>query len=210
MKEMAEYLSSHGDFTVLSFSYASTRSTLVEDANSLARVLDHLEGVEEINFVAHSMGNLVVRHLLGDQTRGARAAARLGRIVMLAPPNNGAELARRFRNNPLYKVILGVGGRQFTDQWDQLQNRLAVPHCEFGIIAGGAEKGEGRNPLLEGNDDLIVTVDETRLPGAHDFVVVPVTHTFMMDNDAVQQYTLRFLQCGFFISQDRRRPIENE
>lgn len=210
MENMAEYLRTRGDFTVLSFSYASTRSTLAQDARSLQKVLDHLEDVEDVNFVAHSMGNLVVRHLLGDQARGPGVDPRLGRIVMLAPPNNGAELARRFGNNPLYNVVFGIGGRQFTQEWDRLQKRFITPPCQFGIIAGGAEEGGGRNPLLPGNDDLIVTVEETRLPGARDFVIVPVTHTFMMDNDTVQQYTRRFLKHGYFISPDRRQPIEDE
>jgi pimeloyl-ACP methyl ester carboxylesterase len=213
MKSMVRYLAENGDYSVLSFSYASTRSSLAADAKSLQNVLNHLEGVEEINFVAHSMGNLVVRHLLGDQMAAARGLGvdhRIGRIVMLAPPNNGAALARRLKNNPVFRLVFATGGREFSQNWDALQEHLITPPCQFGIIAGGAEDGAGRNPLLEGNDDLVVTVQETRLPGAHDFVVVPFTHTFIMDNDKVQQYTLRFLQQGYFISEDRRQPIEKQ
>lgn len=213
MKGMARFLAQNEEYSVLSFSYASTRATLAADAKSLGSVLSHLEGVEEINFVAHSMGNLVVRHLLGDQLAAAGGLGvdhRLGRIVMLAPPNNGAALAERFKNNPVFKLIFGSGGQQFTKDWAALQKLLLTPTCEFGIIAGGANEGSGRNPLLEGNDDMVVTVQETRLPGAHDFVVVPVAHTFIMDDETVQQYTLRFLQHGHFISQERRQPIAKQ
>ena len=213
VKNMAQYLAENSDYCVLSFSYASTRATIAEDAKSLAKVISHLEGVKEINFVAHSMGNLVVRHLLGDQRVAADGQGvdhRLGRIVMLAPPNNGAALADRFKGNPVFKLVFGSGGQQFTKQWDALQKHLITPPRPFGIIAGGAKDGEGRNPLLDGNDDMVVTVQETRLPGADDFVVLPVSHTFIMDDTTAQAYTLRFLQHGYFISQYRRQPIEKD
>ncbi|MFW6171284.1 MAG: esterase/lipase family protein [Planctomycetota bacterium] len=211
MKSMGQFLATHGDFTVLNFSYASTRSALAEDAESLARVLSHLEGVERISFVAHSMGNLVVRRLLEDQlalSHGQGVDQRLHRVVMLAPPNNGAALAKRFQNNPLFKLVFGRGGRQFTRDWADLRERLATPTCQFGIIAGGRADGKGGNPLLDGNNDLVVTVEETRLAGARDFVVLPKGHTFIMDDETVQEYTLRFLNRGHFISEERRRPIE--
>ncbi len=213
MESMAEYIAKQSDYGVLNFSYASTRSTLADDAKSLGKVLSHLEGVEEIHFVAHSMGNMVVRHLLGDQMAAANGLGvdhRLGRIVMLAPPNNGAALALRFKSNPIFKVIFGTGGQQFTKNWETLRKHLLTPPCQFGIIAGGAADSDGRNPLLDGDDDMVVTVAETRLPGAHDFVIVPVAHTFIMNDEKVQQYTLRFLQHGYFISKDRRRPIEKQ
>ncbi len=215
MKGMARFLAKNEEYSVLSYSYASTRSTLADDAKSLAKVLSHLQGVDEINFVAHSMGNLVVRHLLGDQLEAAKGLGvdhRLRRFVMLAPPNNGAALAERFKNNPVFRLVFGAGGQQFTKNWAALQDHLITPPCQFGIIAGGAKDGDqnGRNPLLDGNDDLVVTVSETRLPGAHDFAIVPVAHTFIMDDDNVQQLTLRFLMHGHFVSEDRRQPIDKE
>ena len=78
----------------------------------------------------------------------------------------------------------------------------------FGIVAGGRGKGGANNPLLSGDDDFVVTVDETRLPGAADFLVVPVLHTFFMDDPTVRECTLRFLQHGHFVSEDRRQPIQ--
>lgn len=213
MAQLAEYLAQHGDYDVLSVSYASTRIPLSEDARSLARVISHLEGVTEINFVAHSMGNLVIRHLLHDQLAAAHGRGidpRIHRFVMLAPPNNGAALARRFRYDPLFCAVYGTGGQQFTRQWEQVQERLAIPPCPFGIIAGGDNDPEGGNPLLDGNDDMVVTVAETQLPGAADFVIVPVLHTFIMDDAQVQEYTLRFLQHGYFIAPEVRRPLANE
>jgi pimeloyl-ACP methyl ester carboxylesterase len=212
MEGLAEYLERHGAFSALNVSYASTRVPIGDDARSLGKVIEHLEGVKEIHFVAHSMGNLVIRHWMHNQLEGEekRLDPRVGRFVMLAPPNQGASLAERFRNNPLFKLIFGAGGKQFTQDWDELQTQLATPPGDFGIIAGGGGDEDGNSPLLEGDDDMIVTVEETRLPGAADFLVVPALHTFIMDDPGVQEYTLRFLQYGHFISAQRRQPIPAE
>jgi pimeloyl-ACP methyl ester carboxylesterase len=210
MSGMAEFLAQDDEYSVLNLTYASTRVSIADHAAALQRIITHLGDVDEINFVAHSMGNLVIRHLIGDQlveARGLGIDPRIKRIVMLAPPNGGAGIARRFRNNVVFRVIFGKSGQQLGKEWEDLEGRLAVPPCEFGIIAGGAGDENGRNPLLEGDDDMVVTVQETRLKGARDFVVVPAAHTFLMDNPKVRQYAKRFLEKGFFISEAERQPI---
>ena len=88
-----------------------------------------------------------------------------------------------------------------------MKQNLATPRGEFGIIAGGTGSDEGHNPLLEGDDDLVVSVAETRLAGARDFLVVPALHTVIMDDPTVQECTSRFLQAGYFRSEEARCPI---
>jgi hypothetical protein len=105
---------------------------------------------------------------------------------------------------------VGASGTQLASDWKELESHLAIPACQFGVIAGGAGTPDGRNPLVAGDDDLIVGIEETRLAGAHDFLVLPLMHTFMMDDPAVQEATLRFLQHGFFVSQTRRQPISRD
>jgi pimeloyl-ACP methyl ester carboxylesterase len=210
MSGMAEFLAEEDEYSVLNLSYASTRVSIADHAAALQRIITRLGDVDEINFVAHSMGNLVIRHLIGDQlieSRGLGIDPRIKRMVMLAPPNGGADLAKRFRNNVVFRVIFGRSGQQLGKEWGDLEGRLAVPPCEFGIIAGGAGDENGRNPLLTGDDDMVVTVQETRLKGARDFVVVPAAHTFLMDNPQVRQYARRFIKQGFFISEAERQPI---
>ena len=38
--------------------------------------------------------------------------------------------------------------------------------------------------------------------------MLPVLHSFLMDNAQVQQCVLNFLQHGYFISEKQRRPLE--
>src|SRR6185503_12645664 len=142
---------------------------------ALAKLVDGLEGVQEVNFVAHSLGNLVIRHFLADRANSSDPRPRswrLGRIVMLAPPNQGAEIAMQFRHNPIYQTVWGETGRELAEEWSSLSQKLAVPSCQFGIIAGGVGNSVGRNPLLSGDDDFVVCVEETRLVGARDFCVL--------------------------------------
>lgn len=210
MKSLADYLEREGGYHVFRISYPSTRGDIDVHAEALAKVIENLEGIEEIHLVAHSLGNLVVRRYLAthtDPAAGKKPDPRIRRMVMLAPPNNGAEMAKIANRTGLFQLTAGVGGSHFVRDWEEFQKRLAIPAFEFGILAGGAGSEKGRNPLLAGDDDLIVTVEETRLPGARDFLVLPVLHTWMMNNPRVQECTLRFLQHGYFVSEEERDPI---
>jgi hypothetical protein len=210
MDGLCEYLRGVVDYSVLNVSYASSRGTVADHAKALAKVVRHLEGITEVNFVAHSLGNLVIRHYFNDLNREAsehRPTIRFGRVVMLAPPNNGAEMARRFQDNTLFRAIWGASGKELATEWSELQANLAVPQGEFGIIAGGKGNDDGLSPLIAGDDDFVVGVEETRLPGATDFLVLPVLHGTIMADERVQECTLRFLRSGYFESPETRRPI---
>jgi pimeloyl-ACP methyl ester carboxylesterase len=196
MKKMAQYLRKSSDFNIFNISYASTRQEMTAHAQSLARIVESLEGIDEIHFVAHSMGNLVIRRYLFDHND-----PRIGRIVMLGPPNDGAQLAKRYGKR-LYKLLAGQSGDQLGRHWDQLKDKLATPKVQFGIIAGSQPVAGQGNPLITGNDDLVVRVEETKLPGAADFAILPVAHSFLMNDATVQQYTLNFLQQGRFFVRD--------
>jgi pimeloyl-ACP methyl ester carboxylesterase len=184
-----------------------------DHARALNQIVESLEGIEEINFVGHSLGNLVVRHYLGDHTQpelNIKPDARINRIVMLGPPNQGAEFAEALDGLSLFHTVAGTPGKQLASGWEQLAPHLAVPACPFGILAGGRSAESGFNPWLSGDNDLVVGVEDTRLPGAADFAVLPVLHSFMMNDPAVLEYTLRFLKYGYFVSAEARRPIPRE
>lgn len=216
MSRIGRYLAQHTDWPVLNVSYPSTRGAVAEHAETLRQVIDHLPEVETFHFVAHSMGNLVIRHWLADLARdeihgeeSARLLAeRLGRIVMLGPPNQRPSLAQSLVPIDRHKIISGDAGNDLNGGWKELEPRLTTPPCEFGILAGGRGDGAGHNPLIPGDDDMIVGVAETHLAGACDFRVLPVIHATMMDDLAVQQMACRFLQKGFFESADTRKPLE--
>ncbi len=210
VKPLAEYLQKEGGYTTLRVTYASTREGVDEHAEALRKVVDYLKEADEISFVGHSLGNIVIRHYLADEIERGNGQVRkpLGRVVMLTPPNNGAVIARRLQGTGLFEPIAGKAGVSLGRDWEQFVGRLAVPPCDFGIVAGGKGNEKGNNPFLPGDDDLVVTVEETRLAGARDFMLVANSHSGVLRDPQVHAATLRFLQEGHFRADGRREPID--
>ncbi len=226
MSKLCDYLSRHSDYQVFNFTYPSTREPIARQAQSLQRVVENLDGIEEINLVGHSLGNIVVRkYLAGAEGKAAGLPdKRIARVVMLAPPNHGSRIATAFEGNALFRIINGPAGQELGPTWNEFKSKLAMPDVEFGIIAGGrggrfghhdeSQEGEesapkrGYNPWLPDDNDGTVSVASTRLAGARDFVVLPIMHTFIMDNKTVHEYTLRFFEKGYFVSPQQRCPIQ--
>ncbi len=217
MSGICKHLEEHGDYTVLNVGYPSTQRDVGSHARALGRIIENLDGVEEINFVAHSMGNIVIRHYLADRAKwktpakeNRRNSPPIKRFVMLAPPNHGSLAAVALSQNDAFKAVAGRAGQELGAEWAKLEGKLATPECQFGIVAGGKGDEHGFNPLLPGDDDGTVTVKSTRLDGARDFVVVPMLHTFMIDQVKVHEHTLRFLQHGHFVSEEKRQPVKGK
>ena len=200
MSGLCRFLECEGGYKVFNVSYPSTRATIDWHAQNLSEIISALEGIDEINFVAHSLGNLVIRRWMADciTKNNGSLGPRVRRMVMLGPPNQGAIIARRPELRPLMVTLFGPAGRDLARNWPKLAEELAVPPCEFGIIAGGRGALHGPNPLLPGDNDLVVTVEETRLEGARDFAIVPTLHTFLMNDPQAQEFTLEFLSHGHF------------
>jgi hypothetical protein len=198
-------------YNVFCVGYPTTRGSVADHARSLDSAVRSLEGISELNFVAHSLGNLVVRHWLKDlaaESRTLPEGQKFGRMVMLAPPNHQPQLATKLVKGTLAQFVAGPAAQQMATGWEKLEPKLATPHFEFGIVAGGRGDAKGYNPLIPGDDDAVITVESTRLAGARDFRVVPVMHSIIMNDRKVQEYTIRFLAEGHFESADNRQPVE--
>ncbi|MFM7183665.1 MAG: esterase/lipase family protein [Planctomycetota bacterium] len=202
MRPIAEHLRKTLDATVLLFGYASTAADLEAHGRALGEVVASLPPEAPVSFVGHSLGNLVVRRWMA--LAGQDDLARVTRMVMLGPPNQGSALARRIGTVVLLAALSEGAARDLVVKWPQVEPQLAVPPCEFGIVAGGRGDGLGFSPMLAGDDDAIVRVEETRLAGAEDFLLVPVNHAAMLDDRRVKRATESFLRCGRFA------PAESE
>lgn len=210
MTGMSDFLTLQGEMQVISVGYASTRADVNDHAVTLGKVISRLEGVEQIDFVAHSLGNIVVRRYLAlqaDEETRQPCAAKFGRFVMLCPPNHGAAAADGLAPSEAARLVAGPAIDQLGRGWTEFSKTLTTPTFPFGILAGGRGDGEGFNPLIEGDDDIVIRVATTKLAGAEDFCVVPSPHTFFMDEKAVRLYTLSFLQHGYFVTAESRHPL---
>lgn len=196
MRPLAEHLRAALDATVISFGYASVSADIETHGRALAEVVGGLPTRGPVSFVGHSLGTIVVRRWFS--LAGADDRSRVQRVVMLGPPNQGSQLARMAAG--IWGVAAHVDGaaRELVYEWQDVAPQLAVPECDFGIVAGGKGDDAGYSPLLAGDDDAVVCVAETRLPGARDFLLVPVHHAAMMRDPKVQRATESFLKTGRF------------
>jgi pimeloyl-ACP methyl ester carboxylesterase len=212
MDGMVDYLKDNGNLAAINVGYPSTMEDIDSYATSLDSLIRHLEGVEQVSFVAHSMGNIVIRRYLfniGRLEPAMRPPVKFHRMVMISPPNHGAELADRFADNKLIQVAAGKPLEQLAPSrgWPELEKGLATPNFEFGIIAGGRADSEGYLDAIPGDDDGLLSIDTMKLAGASDFVQTKGLHQLMAKYKEVREATLRFLLKGYFVSPDAKTPV---
>lgn len=205
MRPLVDYLRQRLDATVVAFGYASPRAGLADHGAALARVVAGLPAGEPVSFVGHSLGNLVVRRWM--HSAPPDELARVRRMVMLGAPNQGSDLARMMSRWWVLTALSDGAARELVVDWKRVAPELAIPPCPFGIVAGGRGDDQGFSPLLDGDDDAIVRVEETRLDGADDFLLVPVHHAAMMHHPTIQRATAAFLESGRF-AVEAQKPAE--
>ena len=194
MGRLAKALAKQG-FRVHNLGYSSRRAPIDELATQISVQIDQIQFDPhcKIHFVTHSLGGIVLRQYLKDQP-----LLNLGRVVMLAPPNQGSELADIFRRLPLFDWILGPVGAQIGTAPESLPNFLGPVKSEVGVIAGNRSFNPLFSLLIPGPDDGRVAVERTKLSGMTDFLMLPCIHPLIMNYASVIRQTIYFLQQGRF------------
>jgi triacylglycerol lipase len=213
LAKLSAHLEASG-YLVVNDSYPSTRRSLVEHAEALhAQLAARLCGREgRLSFVTHSLGGIVARAYLARY----EPPCAVNRVVMLAPPNQGAQIVDRLRELWLFRQVAGRAGmelgRDEAGPADDFGHHPVPDHVEVGIIAGGTGDARGYAPWIDGDNDGTVSVASTRLAGSVDHILVPHIHTFIMNAPDVLENVVRFLEGGRFLEAATRPcpPIEGE
>ena len=122
----------------------------------------------------------------------------LGYVIMLAPPNQGSKVVNEFSWMPGYEMINGPAGYQLGTDENSIPLKLGPANFEVGIIAGDRTINLILSTAFDEPNDGKVAVEDTKLKGMKDFMVVHHSHPFIMDSDEVIDQVLHFLQNGYF------------
>ncbi|MCP4139687.1 MAG: alpha/beta fold hydrolase [Chloroflexi bacterium] len=150
-------------------------------------------GNEPIHFVTHSLGGIIVRQLAASQ-----AQIKFGRVVMLAPPNKGSEIADALSNLTWLRTFNGPAGEQLNTAATSLPKSLGPAPFQLGIIAGNRTINPLLSTHIQGENDGRISTENTKLEGMADFLVLPASHPLIMLNKKVVEQALHFLAHGKF------------
>ena len=181
---------SRAGFAPSVFRYPSTHATIEQAADSLASMLRGF-GDQGVHVVGHSLGGLVTLEAF-EACEGLPD----GRVVLLGSPVRGSVAARAVATWSIGPRILG---RLAAESLLSPRPRTWKCRQSLGVIAGTLSAGLGRlvSNLPVPNDGT-VAVDETRLDGMSDHLLLPVTHTGMLLSTEVADRTARFLHHARF------------
>jgi pimeloyl-ACP methyl ester carboxylesterase len=186
-------------YRTLNLYYPSRRRRIDEHADALlARLRRELVVADgPFHFVGHSLGCIVTRAALRRCAPDELPRARLGRCVMLGPPNHGSEMALLMRGSRLWRLVYGELSFHELAVREGIE-ALGTPPLPCGVIAGARGDGRGWNPALPGDDDGVVTLDGTHLPGEADHLVLRAVHTVLPWKRETARQVLAFLATGRF------------
>ena len=172
--------------------YRSMRGTVAEHLQQIEQRMTALPG-SRVHLIGHSMGGVLALAWLARQS----AQVRIGRTVLLGAPVRKCQAAQDFSQSAVGRWMLG----ESIELWREPPALAIPPGRDVGAIAGTHAFGLG--PLfvhLDGRNDGVVQVEETRIPGLADHIELPVSHTGMLFSADVVQMCVAFLQRGRFHS----------
>lgn len=195
LKPTVKHLTSDG-YQVVRFKYDSRKPL---DEAELVREMDEClatscpDTTKRIHFVAHSMGTVVTRLFLAR-----RPLSNLGQVVLLAPPNQGTELADVIGKSKFLQEIFGRGALALGTKPDSLPNRISPPDYKPGVIMGDRSMFWITSWMLSGADDGVIRVERGKLPGMGGFFVAKANHIRIPGNATVLQEIDSYLRTGTF------------
>lgn len=212
------YLKRNG-FKTISFSYSSTKYSINELSAKFADFITKTAkqyADKKIHIVSHSLGGIITREtllMLGRELKNSLTECgtpnlctkiksnkrnhpiKIGRIVMLAPPNKGSKAASFFSKIwPIPQILKPI--TELRNAEDSPINQVPVPKdFDIGVIAG--------------RFDCKVTPEESHIDCEKEHIIVNSAHTFIMNNRNVKIAVKNFLLTGSFTTKHTKITKKN-
>jgi len=185
----AGYVTRHWDYPSLRGSILSHAARLRHDLGELVESSQ----VRRVHLVTHSMGGVIARAAILGSGLETRWREKCGRMVMMAPPNEGSRLTR---------IPLGPFASWFPQLGELSESPDSLVRClpplrqmKVGIIAAAR--------------DIVVSCQATHLPGECDHITLPTTHQGLKSDPNAIERTLCFLRSESFQSEPATIPFES-
>lgn len=193
-----EYVLARQGYEVINLPYPSTRYPIKDLARAVGEAVEQrcTKPNQAVHFVTHSLGGIILRAYLSGYP-----PINIGRIVMLAPPNQGSELADILRDNPLLACLDVPAIAQLGACSTCIPSGLGPVYGQVGVITGDKSLNPLFSYLIPGADDGTVSVKSARVEGMKAFLVVHHSHTFIMHSPEVISQVVHFLEQGTFKEQ---------
>lgn len=191
MSELESALNTEG-YTTVNLGYPSRHHSIEVLANlAIKPALEDCPKGTSINFVTHSLGGILVRQYLAENT-----IPKLNRVVMLGPPNKGSEVVDKLGNVCGFEWINGPAGLQLGTQSSSVPSQLGGVNFDLAVIAGNRSINWILSSMIPGEDDGKVSVENTKIEGMNQHKVMPVNHVTMMNNPKVIEAVTSYLKDG--------------
>jgi len=201
MNDLEAFLSARG-YQVLNIDYPSRKHQISQLAKIVRNEVTSKKGTaEKVHFVTHSMGGIILRWIQQNDP-----LPNLGRVVMLSPPNHGSEVVDALGKLWFFEFINGPAGRQLGTDGNGIWKQLGKVDFELGVITGDRSINWINSLIIPGKDDGKVSIESAKVEGMADFLIVRVSHPFIMKNKTVMTKCLHFLRYGSFGMQKESKP----
>ena len=188
---MSNVLRSEG-FDIYLWDYQSRKKTIEQHADDLIVILNKIaeeKPGKPIHFVTHSLGGVIARVAVSHPN--CPKEAKIGKAVLLAPPNQGSCFARRFQKVKPVRWVFGKrAGTQLLDySSEEMLDIGKFPDTMDVVVIAGAQ---GNSVLWKEPNDGKLSVKETHLDTPHTHLTRPMSHRWIMTSRWTIFFTKEF------------------
>ncbi len=192
MYVLGRFLNKAG-YEIYLYDYPTTRRQIAGHGRDFLKYLERLHTENPgrpINLVTHSLGGIITREVLninpGPDISPILEQKIIRRIVMVAPPHRGSDIAKFLSEKFPFTSVLIKPLEELSSSPEAYVNLMPVPEkkVEIGIIAG--------------TYDGKVSLDSTHLECEDDHHIIPSSHTIILYRTATKKAVLNFLREGRF------------